>query len=157
MNKKLAIVSTIFFLAGNIILLYGQNLVVNGGFEEELLGNISMWNPSAFMMNDASTLMVPVEGISHSGERSLLMVNHVPNDSRLIQWISVQPETFYRVSAWVLVEQVGPGGKGANMSVFGSSFASSDIRSSNGKWVEVSFAGKTGIDQTALPVCVRLG
>ncbi|MBN1525440.1 MAG: PilZ domain-containing protein [Spirochaetales bacterium] len=139
--------------------LYAQeNLVNNNSFErDDVLGNLTWWETDSFIQNSSSALIVPVEGISRTGKRSLLVLNYIPNDSRAVQWVRVQPNTVYRFSAWVYIEESGPQGKGANISVYGSIFPSDDSAPAKKEWQKIELVGKTGGDQTELPVNVRLG
>jgi len=81
-----------------------ENLVVNGGFEEDVLnGGFDWWyesNPHAALAIDTSTF--------HSGTRSLSITfdGRNPRDAGIFQFIPVKPNTDYEFSAEYRTEDI---------------------------------------------------
>lgn len=133
------------------------NLVINNGFEEDRLGLLSMWSTEAWVNTADAVRFFTTEQLHHSGKRSFVIANLQKNDSRGVQWVTVKPNTLYRLSAWVMAQDVDSAGIGANISVLGSTSAAGDLKSTGGKWVYVEMYGRTRPDQASLAVVVRLG
>lgn len=134
-----------------------ENLLANSGFEEDVLEQLAMWQPDSYQDNDDARRIFPFAVYAHSGKRSLAIVNLVPNDSRVVQWLAVEPDSFYRISAWVRAEEVSGDAVAANISVLGSVAPSASVRNTGDTWEELELVGKTGPDQRYLAVALRLG
>jgi hypothetical protein len=133
------------------------NLVANGGFEREELGSVAMWSTSAWVPTDEAVRFFVTSDAKHGGSRSFAIANLQPNDSRAMQWITVRPDTNYRLSCWIYAQGVETPSIGANISVLGATIAAGDLRDTGGKWQLVELYGKTGPQQQAIAVLARLG
>jgi len=81
----------------------GDNLVVNGGFEEEILNAGFDWRYS----ERTGTKVRPDASEFHSGGRSILVsYNGVGGDSGMSQYVPVKPNTQYTLSAWVRSQEL---------------------------------------------------
>ncbi len=134
-----------------------RNLIDNGGFEADVLGNLSMWSTHAAADSADAVRFFATNADAHSGRRSFAIANLKPNDAWAIQWVRVKPDTCYRLSCWIQARSVASQAIGANLSVLGSARAAGDLRDTKGRWQRVEMYGKTGHTQRALGVLVRLG
>jgi hypothetical protein len=133
------------------------NLAANGGFEREELGNVAMWSMDAWVKTDEAVRFFVTTDQKHGGLRSMAIANLQPNDSRVMQWIRVKPDTYYRLSCWIFAQSVQAPSVGANISVLGATVAAGDLRDTRGKWQKVEMVGKTGPRQESVAVLARLG
>jgi hypothetical protein len=157
MMRKYYCILFIILFALPAYLFSEENLAANAGFEEDYLGNLSMWDTEAYLNNPDAVRVAVTDEVSHSGKRSLVIINLEPNDAMAIQWIKVKPDTYYKISCWVMAEGVSKREMGANISILGNIGSSTDLKNTNGKWSYVELVGKTGPEQKVLPVTVRLG
>jgi hypothetical protein len=137
--------------------LTAENLLLNGGFEQDELRMLAMWSTEAYLYSEDAVRFFATEQACYSGRRSLAIANLKPNDSRAVQWVKVRPNTLYRLSCRILAQQVEAGSVGANISVLGSTSAAGDLRDTGGRWEHVELYGRTGPSQESLGVLVRLG
>jgi len=80
----------------------GNNLVVNGSFEEELLNAGFDWHFSA-----EATKITLDEDASKAGRKSVLVAYSTPVfDSGLYQLVPVKPNSTYRASAWLKSQEL---------------------------------------------------
>jgi hypothetical protein len=137
---------------------YAQsNLLRNEGFETDTLGQLDFWQTDSFRNTDDARRVFTVEKPAHGGKRALTIVNLVPNDTRVVQWLAVEPDSYYRITCWVMAEKVSQGAIGANISISGSTTPSIDVKDTHDAWKKLELVGKTGVRQTALAVTLRLG
>ncbi len=137
--------------------LRAENLLQNGGFEQDELRMLAMWSTEAYLYSEDAVRFFTTEQFRHSGRRALVIANLQPNDSRAVQWVKVKPDTVYRLSCRIMAQQVEAGAVGANVSVLGSTSAAGDLRDTGNRWVYVELYGRTGPQQESLGVLVRLG
>ena len=135
----------------------GDNLLDNGGFEEDEIGHLAMWSMDAFTHTDAAVRFFTTTQEKHSGNRALAIANLEPNDARAVQWVKVKPGTHYRLSCWVLAQGIETEQIGANISVLGITGAAGDLTDTGGRWVPVELYGRTASGQQALGVLMRVG
>jgi hypothetical protein len=145
------------FLAGPGSACASENLIDNGGFETEVLGNLAMWSMHAATDAEDAVRFFSTDADAHSGKRSFAIANLKPNDAWAVQWVKVKPNTSYRLSCWIQARNVVCETVGANVSVLGSARAAGDLRDTRGNWQLVQMYGRTGPDQRALGVLLRLG
>ncbi len=156
MNYKAILLVITTFLA--VYPLQAQTaLLRNGGFEGQTLGQIDFWQTDSFKNTDDARRVFPVDKPVHDGKQALAIVNLVPNDTRVVQWLAVEPDSFYRITCWVMAEKVSQGTVGANISILGSITPSTDFMDTGDRWRRLELVGKTGAEQTALAVTLRLG
>ncbi len=136
------------------------NLLRNPGFEE-LDGNGMPleWSRDAYNNAEGVTLF----GVSEEhreGSVSARIRSLSANDARLIQTVTVEPNTYYRLSGYIradVTEVKSDMRWGANLSVLGMALNVDAIYDTQGEWVYTELYGQTGPDQTSLVVCARLG
>ncbi|MBN1410199.1 MAG: PilZ domain-containing protein [Spirochaetales bacterium] len=130
-----------------------DNLVINGGFEDSL----ERWSSEAYINTKEAVDFLVSEGEAYAGRFSMTIINSEPNDSKVIQWIDVKPDSYYRVSCQIRAEGTDMAKRGASITVLGLSYTSRDVHDTKGKWEYVEIYGKTGPAQQNLAVSLRLG
>ncbi|MBN2443295.1 MAG: PilZ domain-containing protein [Spirochaetales bacterium] len=156
MIKKTGIVHLILFIS---FLCYAEadNIVQNGSFEFESSGYITQWNTEAFLNNNQAVRFYVTDKEFYKGKKSFGIANIQPNDSKIIQWVNVKPDSLYRLSGWIKAKKVEGAPIGANITILGIKGSSESIKESNDKWVYVEVYGKTGPRQKELAIIARLG
>jgi dolichyl-phosphate-mannose-protein mannosyltransferase len=131
-----------------------QNLLQNGDFESVAAGKwgagwaVDFWKPgSKTGITDQK---------SHTGKYAAFVQAKEANDLRLVQKISVEPDTVYRFSGWVATRQVTPGGNGANLCVMGG-FNHSNVLTGDNEWQQLEMVFRTRPNQHEVTLGVRLG
>ncbi|MEO3943908.1 glycosyltransferase family 39 protein [Gorillibacterium sp. CAU 1737] len=132
-------------------------LIQNGGFESVGAGQPSSWTVDSWHAGEAYSRLTIQQEVVHSGSNAALIENLQPNDAKYIQKVSVDSDSVYKLSAYVLVDHADADTKGANISILGIGDTSVDLKSTNGAWELLEFYGKTGKSQKELQVAVRLG
>ncbi|MBN1410125.1 MAG: PilZ domain-containing protein [Spirochaetales bacterium] len=133
------------------------NLLENGGFERDYFNQIAMWGNEAHIYSTDAVRFFVKDNEGHSGTRCAAIANLVPNDSKIIQWVKVKPNSLYRLSCWIKAVEVEGGNTGANISVLGIGNSSPDFKDTAGEWVYTELYGRTGSQQNELAVVARLG
>lgn len=135
-----------------------ENLLQNGGFE--LLnskGEAEGWYENAYYDEVGYSQLSITTEKAHSGQYSALVENASSNDARFICSVSVKPNTTYKLSGYVFVESMEPGGNGANLAVEDLYAFSECLFDTTGQWQYVEWYGKTGFDQKTVTIGVRVG
>jgi hypothetical protein len=153
--RRLAALLLMVFVAAPRLL--AEDLIQNGGFEQDQLRMLAMWSTEAYLYSEDAVRFFTTEQLRHSGRRSLVIANLKPNDARAVQWVKVKPDTLYRLSCQMMAQQVETQSVGANISVLGSTSAAGDLRDTGNRWEYVELYGRTGPAQESLGVLVRLG
>lgn len=163
MIRKATLPALIFVLClvfgkGAVCSAEGMNLLQNPGFEEVSGSLPSGWYTDAFI-NSADAVEFKVEeGNAHSGLRCCAIVNKKPNDSRFCQDVKVEPGRTYKVSYWLKVDNIKPGGGGANITFRNGIYYSSFIFDTQGEWKYFEHYIKTHKDAgEILQFWIRLG
>ena len=131
----------------------GDNLVVNGSFEGELLNSGFDWR-----LSSQATKVTVDDEIFKSGEHSVLVTYSTPVlDSGLYQLVPVRPNSSYKAKAWLKTEelQTANGPRLALTDAYtGALLGASDPVAYTTPWKEVSVDFRTG-PETEL-IAVRL-
>ncbi|MBN2444840.1 MAG: phospholipid carrier-dependent glycosyltransferase [Spirochaetales bacterium] len=131
-------------------------LIKNPSFEEEHSGWVSDWYQRALYEADDNVQYKLIKGDAHSGNNSLSIQNLRPNDSKVYQYISVVPETIYKISCWIKANNI-TGSVGANIAVLDSGAHSTHLRDTKGAWQQVDLYGMTAPYQSVMPIGIRIG
>jgi len=127
-----------------------QNLIVNGGFEEDILNDGFDWRYDG---RSGVTITIDISE-PHTGARAIAIVfDGSPPDAGLYQLISVEPNTRYRFSINVKAEDlVGVNGPrfALNDASSGHSYVLTDPVLGTTPWTEQTDEFTTGRDTTAL-------
>lgn len=133
------------------------NLLVNPGFEE--LGSDGLpsgWYTDAYVAQAGYTTYA-VSDEAREGQHSAVVNNIGMNDARFVQRVRVEPESLYRLSGWIKVEDMVDSGRGANLSIEGVYVFSESVYDADGQWHYVELYGETGEDQKEVIVFARVG
>jgi dolichyl-phosphate-mannose-protein mannosyltransferase len=137
------------------------NLVQNGDFEDVFKDQPTFWSKDAWMMDPSYTNILSDTTDPYSGKYSVTIENVISNDSRLVQSVEVKPNTVYLLSCYVKAFNTPANKVGANIcaSAVNRDYfnTSAHYEDTQGKWQYVELAVKTGAEQTALWVAIRLG
>ncbi len=131
-----------------------MNLIQNGGFEQLSDQNqavewgIDFWNPGAALgITDQK---------AYAGKYSGCLKSVQKNDIRLVQNVAVEPNTAYRLTAWVATENIPAGTSGANVSVL-QGFVNSAALTGTNDWRLLQLNFRTHEAQHEATIAVRLG
>jgi hypothetical protein len=149
----------LFFFLLYLFPCYAQNknLIKNGSFETERSGYVVQWNTEAYLNNDQSVRFFMSDKEYYDGKKSFGIANLKPNDSKIIQWVEVEPDSLYRLSCWIKAKNITGAQVGANISVLGVKGSSDSVLDTRDEWVYVEVYGKTGPAQESFAVVPRLG
>ncbi len=138
--------------------LASANLLSNGGFETvDANGDAVDWYRNAYYDEVGYSRLSITEQVSHSGNYSAVIENASPNDARFVCTVKVKPSSLYKMSGYVLVENMEPGGNGANFAIEDIYAVSDCLFDVTGQWQYVEWYGRTGIGQKELTIGVRIG
>lgn len=131
------------------------NLIENGDFES----GDEYWSTYAYV-DDTSYFFVD-DAVSRHGNKSLCIESTADNDARIIQDITVAPNKYYTVTAWVKTQNVpestvGKQCYGATISVMDTTYVSKSCYGSSG-WNKLTFSFYTADNQTVVELCFTLG
>jgi hypothetical protein len=137
----------------------GDNLVANAGFERDYWDYVAMWNYEAYDYRDEAVIFKVLSNEGHSGNRCMAIANLLPNDAKVIQWVKVEPNSYYKLSGWVkgvALDETQP--IGANISVLGLlTIPPKDYKNTGTTWQYLELFGKTGPRQNEIAIVCRLG
>ncbi|MBO5501978.1 MAG: carbohydrate binding domain-containing protein, partial [Clostridia bacterium] len=135
-----------------------ENLLKNGGFEQlNSKGDAEGWYENAYHDEVGYSQLSIASEKAHSGQYSALVENASSNDARFVCTVAVKPNTTYKLSGYVFVESMEPGGNGANLAVEDLYAFSDCLFDTTGEWQYVEWYGQTGFDQKSVTIGVRVG
>ncbi|HPS80934.1 MAG TPA: hypothetical protein PLP25_03615, partial [Candidatus Limiplasma sp.] len=135
-----------------------SNLLNNGGFEQvSVSGEPDGWYTSAYRTQEGYTRFEITDEKAHTGRYSAKITNANANDARYVYSLSVKPETMYRFSGYVLVEEMGEAGNGANLSIEDVYSFSERVFDTQGEWKYIEWYGETQPGQTDVQLDARIG
>ena len=146
-------------LADNGDQLAGDELLYNGDFslQAESAALPAGWELNAYY-NDAAS--VSAYALAEDGATQIVLSNLVANDARVVQEVTVSPNTVYRLSAQIRTSDVEYG-TGANLSIdnypIDGTYCYSENLFGSDAWRSVSLYFRTGAEQTRVSVALRLG
>ena len=147
-----------------VLMLFGcasadsTNLLKNGGFEDvSTSGMPENWYTVSYNEITTNTLFEVTGEQAHSGAFSAKIVNANLNDARFVTIARVEPESVYRLSGYILVNEMDDVGSGANFALEGVYARSQSIYDTNGEWKYVEWYGETDTGQTSVEIGVRVG
>lgn len=133
-------------------------LLENGGFETLAAdGDPAGWYRSAYRTQEGYSLIQVTSEKAHTGRYSAMIENASANDARFVCTVSVEPESLYRLSGYVLVDTMEDIGNGANLAIEDIYSYSDCFFDTDGEWRYVEWYGETGEDQRELTFGVRVG
>ncbi|MBE5793578.1 MAG: phospholipid carrier-dependent glycosyltransferase [Clostridiales bacterium] len=154
----LAVSLCVGILVHPIAAMADDNLLKNGGFEKvNSKGEADGWFENAYHDEVGYSQLSITTEKAHSGQYSALVENASSNDARFICTVSVKPNTTYKLSGYVFVENMEPGGNGANLAIEDLYAFSDCLFDTNGQWQYIEWYGKTGVNQKTVTLGVRVG
>ena len=133
------------------------NLLTNPGFETlDENGMPVGWFTDAYLTREGIT-QFSITDQAKSGRHAAVVENFDMNDARFAQTVKVKPNAMYRLSGWMLAEDIPDAGRGANLSVEGVYVFSQSKYDTAGEWVYVETYGLTDDDQTEVTIFARVG
>ncbi|NTV88857.1 MAG: DUF2029 domain-containing protein [Clostridiales bacterium] len=149
------------------------NLLSNPSFElsAEASGSIMIpegWAENQYVVNPdsaegsggsgaAAVTEVTVSDKSKEGLKSMQIKNISENDARLQQTIKAEGDSTYRLSGWIMAENAGSAGKGANLSITDQVITSEDFKDTSGSWEYTEIYVSTGSEAQTLTISAGLG
>jgi len=133
------------------------NLLYNASFEEvDGDGAPDGWIEGKWYWDSGvSTLSLSNE--AYSGEHSVMVYSAGENDARYTQTVTVEPDSWYRLSCMVKAEGCSVGRNGAGVSIENTFVSSEYVYDTAGEWVKLTLYGKTGADQNYMTIMARIG
>ncbi|MBM5574773.1 hypothetical protein [Deefgea sp. CFH1-16] len=120
-------------------------------------GNAAGWNFDHWTQGEPASQASRDSTVSHSGSASLKISLPQGDDGKLIQAVPVEPNTWYRLSAWVKTVGIPNAVKtGANLSVIDAMEFVGDIKGDQ-DWQQIVAWGQTGPEQKEIKIAARLG
>ena len=134
-----------------------KNLIANGGFELVAGDDTPESWARGMWYWDSGVSYLYVSDVAYSGERSVCVENAYENDARFEQTVSVEPESWYRISAMVRAEGCDPVKNGAGLSVENTFVSSPYAYDTDGEWTRLTLYGLTDANQKSITVMCRVG
>lgn len=115
-----------------------NSLIQNAAFEKSIDFNSpeTAWYTAGYYLHLGVFEWAKKIGQNNTGGISLEAGSGVANDIAVIQTVLLDPDKFYRLSAWVKTEEVA-GGKGANIGLY-NTWISSDGITGTQEWQKIS-------------------
>ena len=134
----------------------GEELLQNGSFSMLTAeGMPEAWYKDAYVKSADYTSYEVLTNAGPNGQPAVHIINHVLNDSRIAQLVSVEPNSLYCLSGWIKARTEG--GHGANLTIEGVHSFSDCVYDTGDAWQRVTIYGRTGRDQHTLTLFARLG
>ena len=158
MKKTLALLFFLLLVLAPVLGMAEGNLLSNGGFERlDELGDPEGWYTNTYRNEAGYSRLQITDEKAHSGSYSALIQNASLNDARYITTVRVEPNSYYRLSGYVLVERMEDEGNGANFGIEDLYTSSTGLYDTDGQWQYLEWYGKTGPEQKEITLGVRLG
>lgn len=158
MKRTLALLLFLLAVLFPLLGMAEENLLTNGGFEQlDELGDPEGWYTNTYRNEAGYSRLRITDEKAHSGSYSAMIQNASPNDARYITTVRVEPNSYYRLSGYVLVESMEDEGNGANFGIEDLYASSTGLYDTDGQWQYLEWYGKTGADQREITLGVRLG
>ena len=158
MKRTLALLLFLLAVLFPLLGMAEENLLTNGGFEQlDELGDPEGWYTNTYRNEAGYSRLQITDEKAHSGSYSALIQNASPNDARYITTVRLEPNSYYRLSGYVLVESMEDEGNGANFGIEDLYASSTGLYDTDGQWQYLEWYGKTGADQREITLGVRLG
>lgn len=138
---------------------YNENLLKNASFEITEDGKCTDWVLDRYDTAQSSEGCGGTEFVNAPDGKNVLAVTNTGfNDSRFIQEVELEPNTYYKLSAKIKTDgtEIYSAESGANIS-FLKTYCRSEFITGYSDWTEVVLYGKTGKKVKSATVALRLG
>ena len=153
----LLILAALMLAASGVMAEETVNLLQNPGFEALGADGLPLgWTTEAYVTRAGITDFAVTQS-AHSGQYAAMVENYDMNDARFAQTVTVEPNSTYRLSGWILASDILDAGHGANLSIGGVYVFSESVYETNGEWRYIETYGRTDSDQTQVTIFVRVG
>ncbi len=132
------------------------NRVQNGSFEKAHGNKPKGWKVEAWKAEEAICAYSVTSNVRRLGKYSARIEHDGLADSRFVQEVEVEPDTFYKLSGWIKVDSVAKDGRGAYLEIQGTGLKTEVLSGTTG-WQKVEVTGKTNSDQETVKILCRLG
>ncbi len=153
----LLIVVLLFTACGNKV--QSGEMVKNGSFESETGTKVSEWALERYDVAPPIEYYQVVQDVTAPDGSNVIKIESPEyNDARFIQTVSVNPNSVYRLSAWVKTGDIDKrsADSGANI-CFMQTHCKSDFVKSDADWQEIVIYGKTDSKTKEATIGLRLG
>ncbi|MBU1026464.1 MAG: hypothetical protein KKA31_01915, partial [Candidatus Margulisbacteria bacterium] len=114
------------------------------------------WQVEAWKDEEAICAYAVTSKVKYQGNYSARIEHDGLADSRFVQEVEVEPDTFYKLSGWVRTENVGRDVRGAYLEIQGTGLRTEVLSGTTG-WQKIEVSGKTNADQEVVKILCRLG
>lgn len=132
-------------------------VIKNPSFDIEHMGWASHWHKRSLYEADRDVEYVYSKDDTHTGDGAIEIHSKTLNDCRVYQYVTVKPETIYKITCRVKAKNITGGNIGACISILDSGAHSQYVKDTNGEWVQLRLYGMTAPYQTRIPVACRIG
>lgn len=132
-----------------------NNIARNSSFEEGAK-QLSYWEEECWNTSGVTEFKWET-GKAHSGDKFITIINNAPNHSRYKQAVNVKPNKIYKISCWIMAENIPEGNIGAGITVRDVALVDKGLKDTGGKWEYYEIFGKTGLKQNTLEFSASLG
>lgn len=134
-----------------------ENLLKNPDFED-IKDNLPVgWRTDTWIKDKKTTDFSIIKDKPFNGKNAVSIIVKEPDDSKILQDITVEPNSLYFFSCKIRAEGIPTDSKGANISVLGILQTSDELYDTKRGWKDVSFYGQTGNKQTSITFSLRIG
>ncbi|GGH38740.1 glycosyltransferase family 39 protein [Paenibacillus segetis] len=135
-----------------------ENLIQNGGFENAQSAVPEFWSQDVWVTEESASQLSVESGEVHSGNSAAVVNNFNPDHAKWVQKVSVEANSYYKISGWVKVVQMEEAATaGANLFILGVMGDYPQLITPSGTWEEISFYGQTGPDQQDVSIGAGIG
>ena len=145
----------LIFLGFTTKALAQTDLLINASFEGSST-SIDNWTENAWEENGYLNIF-KLSTDAYDGNYSAYINAKSPNDIRLEQAVTVEPNTNYKLSGYIKAAGCPEGATGANLSFMDTFVKTEDFTDTTGEWKYVELYVYTGDNQTEATVAARIG
>ncbi len=135
--------------------------IQNAGFEEISSDTVKEpllnWTYDFYYKDDKYSTLTVDKNEHHSGKNSVRLDSIQPNDARMFQEFTAEPDSLYRLTAWVKTKNIGTAQIGANLSVRDIPFTPSDLKGNTTEWKKLTTYIMTGKDIHSIKMSFGIG
>jgi len=132
----------------------------NRTFEKASNNNISDWNTYDYERDangDTKVTTFKIVDDGYNGGKCLEINTQRTNDARVSQTVKVIPDTLYKISCMVKVENIDTSGAGANISVIDGNAYSEPVNGTTDGWKELVVYGRAAQNQKTAEISFGIG
>jgi dolichyl-phosphate-mannose-protein mannosyltransferase len=155
-NKIIILVVFSLFAVSGSLVFAQENLLKNPGFEETVNGKPSFWEESGWKKDPEMTTYGLDSVNTHSGKSSAMITNKQENHAYYTQMVTAEPNSKYKLSAWIRTNNVGKQAIGGATGVKDKLEVGGDLRETS-PWKEGVLYIETGTGISSFTVLLSVG